>query len=125
MVNTIAETTMPAVPCTGNSLNLTQLFRRAGLPHRVTASATFAQQHGILEGDRGLDQHYDLAWAVRCAVTGLLPVLKFATPHGEVLITEYLSLPEGKPDPVNITVGIIVTATTLHLVLPDEPEAAG
>jgi hypothetical protein len=120
-----AETTTPAVPCTGNSPNLTHLFRRAGLPHRVTASPAFAQQHGLTAGYRELDQHYDLAWAVRCAVTGLLPVLKFSTAHGECLITEYLSLPEGKPDPDNITVAIIATATTLHLVLPAELAAAG
>jgi hypothetical protein len=118
MVNTIAETTTP------NSLNLTQLFRRAGLPHRVTASPAFVQQHGLLAGHRELDQHYDLAWTVRCAVTGLLPALKFSTPHGECLITEYLSLPIGKPDPDNITVAILLTATTLHLVLPDELESA-
>lgn len=120
-----AETTTPAVLRTGNSQNLTQLFRRAGLPHTVTTSLAFARLHGLITGQRELDKHYDLAWAVCCAVTGLLPVLKFSTSHGECLITEYLSLPEGKPDPDNITVAIITTATTLHLVLPDELEAAG
>jgi hypothetical protein len=120
-----AETTMPAVLRTGNSQNLTHLFRRAGLPHRVTASATFAQQHGLMAGHRELDQHYDLAWTVRCAITGLLPALKFSTAHGEGLIAEYLSLPEGQPDPVSITVGIIFSATTIHLVLPGELAAVG
>lgn len=120
MVNTIAEQPTPAVLRTGNSLNLTQLFRRAGLPHKVTASPAFAQQHGLMAGQRKLDQHYDLAWTVRCAVTGLLPVIKFSTSCGEGWIAEYLSLPEGKPDPVSISVGIIATATTLHLILPNE-----
>lgn len=116
----IAEQPTPAVLCTGNSLNLTQLFRRAGLPHKVTASPAFAHKHGLMVGQRELDQHYDLAWTVRCAVTGLLPVLKVFTTHGEGLIVEYLSLPEGGPDPVSIIVGIIVSATTIHMVLPDE-----
>jgi len=114
------EQPISAVPCTGNPLNLTHLFRRAGLAHAVTASPAFANLHGLETGQRELEQHYDLAWTVRCAVTGLLPVLKFSTPHGECLIAEFLSLPEGQADPVSISVGILATATTLHLVLPDE-----
>jgi hypothetical protein len=50
-----------------------------------------------------------LTWTVRYAFTGLLSVKKISASHGEELLANYLSLPEGQPDPASITVSIIVT----------------
>lgn len=109
----------------GEAIDLTAVFRRAGLPHTVTASPAFEAKFQLrARHDRGTD-HYDLLWAVRAAITGCVPTRVRATASGKVLLLE---LPIFRPGAGNEDVRIAICLrdrNQVHLVLPEEfPEPA-
>jgi len=120
--STITENKLVPVDTAGRSINLTPLFRLAGLPHRATASPACARRYGLSEGARDL-HHFDLAWAVRCAISGMLPVCKSTTGGIVTLRVEFPSYHPGKPEPVAVSIVVLTAGNGLHLVLPEELEA--
>ena len=105
------------------AVDLTAVFRRAGLPHKVMASARFAARHRF-RGAAGENlEHYALIWTVRCTLTGCLPARRFRTSRGELFLIEYPGFPDGsgKDKPVVIA-ALRPAAGLIELLLPEELE---
>jgi hypothetical protein len=115
---------MPAKsPASGSGVDLTELFRRAGLPHKVVASARFADCHGLTGAGYERHEHYALVWSVRCALTGCLPARRFRTNRGELLLIEYPCFPGGGGQDQTVWVAALLPAPGLvQLLLPEELE---
>lgn len=107
-------------PIAGNGVDLTELFRRAGLPHKVVASARFAARHQ-LTGAGCEHEHYALIWSVRSALTGCLPVRRFRTRRGELFLIEYAGFPGGTGRDQTVLVAALLPAPgMIQLLLPEE-----
>ena len=109
-------------PIAGQDMDLTELFRLAGLPHKVVATARFAARHQ-LTGDGCEHEHYALIWSVRSALTGCLPVRRFRTTRGQLLLIEYPGFPGGTGRDQTVLVAVLLTVPgMIHLLLPEEFE---
>jgi len=109
-------------PIAGQGVDLTELFHRAGLPHRVIATARFAARHQ-LNGAGCEHENYALIWSVRSALTGCLPVRRFRTTRGQLLLIEYPGFPGGTGRDQTVLVAVLLTVPgMIHLLLPEEFE---
>ena len=107
----------------GTVVDVTDLFRRAGLPCRVVSSARFADRHQLKAKIAERPEHYALIWTVRCALTGSLPARRFKTARGELLLIEYVGFPDGDGRDKTVWVAVLRPAPGLvQLVLPEELE---
>jgi hypothetical protein len=104
-------------------VDVTDLFRRAGLPCRVVSSARFADRHQLRVAVAERPEHYALIWTVRSALAGSLPARRFKTSSGELLLIEYAGFPDGDGQDKVIWVAVLRPAPGLvQLVLPEELE---
>ena len=107
----------------GNGLDLTEIFRSAGLPHQVFASARFAAHHQLSRAAYERCEHYALIWSIRCALTDCLPARRTRTPRGELLLIEYPGFAGGSGQDETVRVAILLpTPGIVRLFLPEELE---
>jgi hypothetical protein len=106
----------------GTAVDLTEIFRRAGLPYEVFGSARFAARHRLTGADcERCEEHYALIWTVRSALTGSLPARRFRTSRGELLLIEYVGFPDGDGQDKTVWVAALRPAPRLvQLLLPEE-----
>ena len=110
-------------PAAGDVVDVTDLFRRAGIPCRVVSSARFAERHQLKTKVAERPEHYALIWTVRSALTGSLPVRRLKTARGEMLLIEYVGFPDGDGRDQTVWVAVLRPAPGLvQLVLPEELE---
>ena len=104
-------------------VDLTTVFRRAGLPHKVLASARFAARHRLTAASCEHPEHYALIWTVRCTLTDCLPARRFRTCRGELILIEYPGFPDGNGrDQLVCIVALRPTPGLVELLLPEELE---
>lgn len=102
-------------------MDLTELFRHAGLPYQVVSSARFADRHQLKGASTEQPEHYALIWTVRSALTGCLPARRFRTSRGELLLIEYIGFPDGDGQGKAIWVAALQPAPgQVELLLPEE-----
>ena len=107
----------------GTAIDLTVIFRRAGLPHKVLASARFAVRHRFTEANHENLEHYALIWTVRCTLTDCLPARRFRTSRGELILIEYAGFPDGNGEDKPVVIAALrPTAGLIELLLPEEIE---
>ena len=105
----------------GTPVDLTEVFRRAGLPHKVLASARFAARHQFTGADGEHPEHYSLIWTVRCTLTDCLPARRFRTSRGELILIEYPGFPDGNGQDQTVCIVVLrPTAGLVELLLPEE-----
>ncbi len=102
-------------------MDLTEVFRRAGLPYKVIASARFAARHQLGEASRDHPEHYALIWMVRCTLTDCIPARRFRTSRGELILIEYAGFPDGNGKDWTVCIVVLRAAAGLvELLLPEE-----
>jgi hypothetical protein len=102
-------------------VDLTTVFRRAGLPHKVLASARFAARHRLTAAGCEHPEHYALIWTVRCTLTECLPARRFRTSRGELILIEYPGFPDGNGQDKTVWIAVLRPAPGLvELRLPEE-----
>ena len=105
----------------GSVVDLTTVFRRAGLPHKVLASARFAGRYRFTGTGGENPEHYALIWAVRCTLTDCLPARRFRTSRGELILIEYPGFPDGDGQDKPIVIAVLRPAAgVIELLLPEE-----
>jgi hypothetical protein len=105
----------------GTAVDLTAVFRRAGLPHRVLASARFAARHRFTGAAGENPEHYTLIWTVRCTLTDCLPARRFHTSRGVLILIEYPGFPDGNGRDQHVVIAALQPAAGLvELLLPEE-----
>jgi hypothetical protein len=105
----------------GTAVDLTAVFRRAGLSHRVLASARFAARHRFTGAACENPEHYALIWLVRCTLTDCLPARRFRTSRGELILIEYPGFPDGNGQDKPVLIAALRPAAGLvELFLPEE-----
>jgi hypothetical protein len=103
------------------TVDLTAVFRRAGLPHKVLASARFAARHRFTGTAGESTEHYTLTWMVRCTLTECLPARRFRTSRGELILIEYPGFPDGNGQDKPVVIAALRPAAGLiELLLPEE-----
>jgi CheY-like chemotaxis protein len=114
-----SETTTTINASTEVRIDLTSVFRLAGLPHIVSASQMFEAKYQLLAPD-GQTDHYDIIWAVRCAIVGCLLNRPLRTRRGKALLVEFPSFQRGACD-VDVRIVILITdQRQVCLMLPEE-----
>lgn len=102
---------------------MTELFRRAGLPHKVLASARFAARQRLTGAAAENPEHYTLTWMERCTLTECLPARRFRTSRGELFLIEYPCFPDGNGQDKPVVIAALRLATgVVELLLPEELE---
>ena len=103
------------------AVDLTRVFRRAGLPHKVLASLRFAARHRLSGADCDHPEQYSLVWTVRCTLTECLPARRYNTPRGELILIEYAGFPDrdGKDESVWFA-ALRAAPGLIELLLPEE-----
>ena len=103
------------------AVDLTAVFRRAGLPHKVLASVRFAARHRFTGAAGENLEHYTLIWTVRCTLTDCMPARRFRTSRGELILIEYPGFPDGNgQDKAVVIAALRPTAGVVELLLPEE-----
>ena len=107
----------------GAAVDLTAVFRRAGLPHKFLASVRFAARHRFTGAAGENPEHYTLIWTVRCTLTDCLPARRFRTSRGELILIEYPGFPDGDGQDKPVVIAALRPAAGLiELLLPEELE---
>jgi CheY-like chemotaxis protein len=99
---------------------LQQLFRRAGLPQRVTVSARLREVYKLPDE---LDQPewVELAWMVNLIINQCVLFVELNTPQGPVRVAEFCSVPVGRGDSGERKIAVQQSdSATLHVALPEE-----
>ena len=105
----------------GTAVDLTAVFRRAGLPHKVLASVRFAARHRFTGAAGENPEHYTLIWTVRCTLTDCLPARRFRTLRGVLILIEYPGFPDGNGrDKAVVIAALRPAAGLIELLLPEE-----
>jgi hypothetical protein len=105
----------------GAAVDLTAVFRRAGLPHKVLASVRFAVRYRFTGAAGENLEHYALIWTVRCTLTDCLPARRFRTSRGELILIEYPCFPDGDGrDKAVVIAALRPAAGLIELLLPEE-----
>jgi CheY-like chemotaxis protein len=101
------------------SVDVTSAFRAAGLTQIVSATQAFETKHQLLTPRESLD-HYDVLWAVRCALTGNLPTRPLRSSAGEAVLIQIPSFQKGVCATDLDIVLVIASPENLLLMLPEE-----
>ena len=118
MKPTVLETQRPAAIDAGKPHQ--PHFARAGLRQHVTVSERLRKRFD-LNSDTDHPGWPELAWAVRCTLTGILPAREQFTPQGMVRVAEYLSPPVAAGQLTNRRIAVVTeNPSTLHVALPEE-----
>jgi hypothetical protein len=101
------------------SVDVTSAFRAAGLTQTVLATQAFEEKHHLLKPDDRMD-HYDILWAVRCAVNGTLPTRPLRSPAGKAVLIQIPSFQRGTCDNDLEIVVVTLPPANIGLMLPEE-----
>ena len=103
----------------GADIDLTPVFRAAGLPQTVSASPAFEAKFALLARGKGTD-YLDIIWAVRSAIAGYLPARSIHTSRGKALLLEFPSIQHGVCEEDVKIILHLTDRSHLCLMLPDE-----
>jgi CheY-like chemotaxis protein len=99
---------------------LQQLFRRAGLPQRVTVSARLRDVYK-LPAELDQPEWVELAWMVNLIINQCVPSVELNSPPGSVRVAEFCSVPVGRRDSGERKIAVRQPdSATLHVALPEE-----
>src|ERR1035438_4014246 len=101
------------------SVDVTSAFRAAGLTQIVSATQAFETKHQLLTPKDSLD-HYDIVWAVRCALTGTLPTRPLRSSAGKAVLIQIPSFQKGVCAIDLEIVVVIASPENICLMLPEE-----
>jgi hypothetical protein len=108
-------------------VDLTSVFRAAGLPLTVSATTAFETKYQLLSRENGGHDSDDIIWGVRSAIVGCLLARPLRTCRGKALLVEFPSFQRGACE-VDVRIVIWMTdQSQMCLMLPEEyqePSAA-
>ena len=101
------------------SVDVTSVFRRAGLPQTVRATQALEAKYQLLKPHDRCD-HYDIIWAVRSAISGCLPTRPLRSRAGKALLLQFPSFQGGVCETDVEIVVEIASPEHICLMLPEE-----
>lgn len=107
-------------------VDLTSVFRAAGLPLTVSATTAFETKYQLLSRENGGHDPDDIIWGVRSAIVGCLLARPLRTYRGKALLVEFPSFQRGACKDVRIVIWM-TDQSQVCLMLPEEyqePSAA-